>query len=102
MFAGALLAVIAAAPPPQVSLAVTGLNAIDVPAARAAFYTEHFATELISPDLRIVTEREVATLLGIDRQKQLAGCSESIRADEGEYIVGAASSENHTVNSAYS
>ncbi len=71
-----LVLVVLAAAPANVKVAMPGLHLVDVPADRGAFYTEQLATELISRGLRVVTEREIAALLGLERQKEILGCAE--------------------------
>ena len=68
------LTLVAAAPR---TLASPGLTAINIDERVANFYGEFFAQELAARSgLRVVTQAEVSTLLGIERQKQLLGCSE--------------------------
>lgn len=76
-----VLVIAAAAPPaPPVKLASTGFRLVDISADCGAFYTEQVVAELISRGFRVVSEREIATLLGLERQKQLLGCGEDASA----------------------
>ena len=71
-----LLSLIVIATPPR-TLASPGLTAINIDERVANFYSEFFAQELAQRSgFRVVTSGEVATLLGLERQKQLLGCSE--------------------------
>jgi hypothetical protein len=81
----ALLAValLAAAPAPAssesqepVRLAAPGFTTIRLPAELGGFYTEHLAQGLNRAGLQVVTAREIQALLGLERQKQLLGCSD--------------------------
>jgi hypothetical protein len=68
-----LVSILGAAP----TVAVPGLAGVGVEKERAEFYTEHFAQQLRSTGLHIVTQREMSALLGLERQKQLLGCSDA-------------------------
>src|SRR4051812_9612762 len=56
-------------------LAMTTLHLVDVDAERGAYFAEHLAGAMARDTLRVVTPRELATLLGIERQQALLGCS---------------------------
>jgi hypothetical protein len=68
------------APPPvpkeAVKLAVSGISVVGLPAKFGEFYAENAAQELGGWGMRVTTPREVASLLGLERQKQLLGCAE--------------------------
>lgn len=68
-----LIAAVVAAPP---KVASTRFSGVDISDERAEFYTEHFADRLADHGPRVVTQREIATLLGMERQRALMGCSE--------------------------
>jgi hypothetical protein len=57
-------------------LATSGISVVNLPANFGTFYSEHAAQELNGWGLRVITSREVASVLGLERQKQLLGCSE--------------------------
>lgn len=57
-------------------VAVPGLRGVRLTEAEVEFYSEHLAQSLRAPGLVVVTAREIQTLLGIERQKQLLGCGE--------------------------
>ena len=58
-------------------LGVPELRGVDVPERTMSFYSEHLAQHLRAPGLSVVTSREIATLLGVERQRQLLACSEA-------------------------
>ena len=68
-----LLLVLAAAPP---TLALPGLNAVNLDKGADALYAELLAQELTTRGLRIMTARDISATLGLERQRQLLGCSE--------------------------
>ena len=71
--AGILAATSATAP---LKLASPGLTLVDVPADTGAFYSDHLAQKLSLRGIRVVTPKEIQALLGLERQRQLLGCSE--------------------------
>lgn len=76
MISLALLLTVAAANPP-VSLAETPISVLNVSKEVGEFCTEHLAVELGQRKIRVITPREVAALLGVERQRQLLGCDGS-------------------------
>jgi hypothetical protein len=72
------LAVAAAAPAaaPPLKLAAPALTLFSVEPQLGAFLSEHLAQQIKLAGAEVVTEREIASLLGMERQKQLLGCSE--------------------------
>lgn len=73
MTTGLVLLALAAAP---IKVAVTRLNVVDLSDSRGDFYTEHLAGRLADEGLEVTTQREIAALLGLERQKQIIGCAE--------------------------
>jgi hypothetical protein len=73
----ALLAVSLAAAEPAAPLkvAVTDLAGANVAPETLASFVEHLAAELRRSGLSVITSREIGNALGIERQKQLMGCS---------------------------
>ena len=69
----ALAVLLFAAPP---SLAAPSFTAVGVQADKVSFLQEHLAQELSRHGLRVLTEREVASVLGLERQRQLLNCEE--------------------------
>jgi TolB-like protein len=57
-------------------VAVLPLSTLDVPAERGELYAEHLATRLIEHGLVVTTPRDIANVLGLERQRQLLGCDE--------------------------
>lgn len=74
----ATLAAPKAAPPPK--LAAPGLSGLNVPAQELEFYSEHFAQQLTLAGLQVITGKQISSLLGLERQKQLLGCTEASSA----------------------
>ncbi|MBK7857071.1 MAG: hypothetical protein IPJ65_00345 [Archangiaceae bacterium] len=69
-----LVALALAAP---LKVGVPGLHVVGIDEGRATFLNEHLGQELSRAGLDAITAREIATLLGIERQKQLLDCSDS-------------------------
>jgi len=65
-----------AAAQPVMKLAAPGLSAVDIDASKVAFFTEQLASAMAGPRLRVVTQKEIATMIGLERQRQLLGCSD--------------------------
>jgi len=57
-------------------LAINAMSVVNLPQSFSAFYSEHAAQELSNWGLSVVTSREIQSLLGFERQKQLMGCSD--------------------------
>jgi hypothetical protein len=55
-------------------IAVMPFRAVDVTEGKGALVSEHIATRLIEQGVRVSTPRDVAAVLGLERQKQLLGC----------------------------
>lgn len=70
-------------------VAVPGLRGVRLSEAEAEFYSEHLAQNLRAPGIVVVTAREIQTLLGIERQKQLLGCGEGSCIAELANALGA-------------
>ncbi len=93
MLAGLALLVLVASPQPDaadseiapgpatdakvVRLASPGLQLVRIAPDLGAFYTDHFAQRLATKQLRVVTSSEIQAVLGLERQKQLLGCSDN-------------------------
>lgn len=74
----AAIVVGASSAPPKV--AMPSLSVIGFDDRLADFYAEHLAQQLKFEGLQIVTQKEIATLLGFERQKALLGCNEASSA----------------------
>jgi hypothetical protein len=70
-----MLAVLNAAPASTPTIAAPGLSALELPEKTAQFWTDHLAEQLTQRGLKVVTASGVAAVLGIERKKQLLGCS---------------------------
>jgi hypothetical protein len=68
-----VLLMLSAAP----SLAQPPFNTANVPADVAGFCAEHLAVELSSRGVRVITPREIAAMLGVERQRELLGCNDA-------------------------
>ncbi len=64
-----------AAEPTGPRLANLSIDAVNVDPKTAAFFQEHFLHALETKGLRVVSSREIAELIGIQRQRALLGCS---------------------------
>ncbi|MDP1920576.1 MAG: hypothetical protein Q8L14_30315 [Myxococcales bacterium] len=75
MFGVLVVATLTAAQPIQ--LASMGFTQVKVPKALLASFEETFAARLSeSGALRVTTQRDIITALGVERQRQLVGCAE--------------------------
>lgn len=77
---GVLAVALALASPPArsedgIRIASAGLHAVNMAPDLAEFYANHLAQQLELAGIRVITPSEVATMIGIERQKQLLGCS---------------------------
>jgi hypothetical protein len=71
-----LLALSLSAAPAPIKVATMRLNLVDQSESKADFYTDHLSDRLGEQGLNVTSPREVAAILGMERQKQLLGCSE--------------------------
>lgn len=67
------LSVVAQAGP--IKLASPGLQGVQLPREVVAFYSDHVAQQLSLRGVSAITASEIASLIGLDRQKQLLGCA---------------------------
>jgi hypothetical protein len=72
MLTALALAAIAATP----SLASPGLTSPNIPAKRVTFISDHLAQQLGEHGLKMITNTEMSALLGLEKQKELAGCAD--------------------------
>lgn len=68
---------------PVLRIAAPPLSGLEVSEKTAAFHTEHLAQQLAAAGAKVVTPREIAAVLGLERQRQLLGCNEG----EGSCVV---------------
>jgi hypothetical protein len=60
-----------------VQVAAPGLRGLDVSPERVIFFSDHFAQQLaLRPQIRCITSSEIATLVSVERQKQILSCAE--------------------------
>ena len=71
---GLLFTVLTAAEP--IRLAAPQLQCAAIDGAKAQFFSDYFAQELAATGLRVTTRAEILAVVGLERQKQLLGCSE--------------------------
>ena len=68
-----LMVALTAAP---LKVGVPEFRGVNVSDQTISFYSEHFAQNLRTNGLTVVTSREIAAIIGMERQKQLLGCDE--------------------------
>ncbi len=73
-----LVLVLAAAPAPAPKLAITPFSTVDLPESRGQLFAEHLGTRLIENGLQVTTPKDMAIVLGFERQRQLLGCSSGV------------------------
>lgn len=72
----ALILLTAAANPGPPRLASSGFSHVNLDDKTADFFDEFFAQQLQGEGVPVTTQSAVATLVGLERQRQLLGCSE--------------------------
>jgi TolB-like protein len=70
-------AALAAKPAAPVKLAAPGLSGFNVSPAELEFFSEHFAQQLTLSGLQVTTAKQISTLLGMERQKEIMGCKDA-------------------------
>jgi hypothetical protein len=73
MLTPVLLLALAAAP---FSIALPGLNSVKLAPGEAEMYAEMLSQRLIARGLKVMSARDLGSVLGLERQKEIAGCSE--------------------------
>jgi hypothetical protein len=56
-------------------LAVPGLSTVDIDSERTSFLVEHLAQSLSDHGAQVVSAQDLTVMLGLDRQRQLMGCT---------------------------
>ncbi|MBL8954600.1 MAG: hypothetical protein JNK82_27730 [Myxococcaceae bacterium] len=74
MCAPLVVGVVLLASSPPITLAAPGLNAINLDVKVVQFYGDHVAQQLVAAHVDVKTSKDIATLLGMERQRQLLGC----------------------------
>jgi hypothetical protein len=82
------LLLLSATPAPR--LAMPGLTPVNISPAEAGLHSEVLAQELMRRGLEITTSRDIQTLLGVERQRQLMGCDAQSCIAELADALGAA------------
>jgi hypothetical protein len=80
-----MVVVVAAAP---IRVAAPEWRTVNMPPDLAAFYADELARALRAEGIEVVSARDIATLIGVERQKELLGCSDGAEACMAE--LGAA------------
>ncbi|MHB8876121.1 MAG: hypothetical protein ACYC8T_20720 [Myxococcaceae bacterium] len=62
--------------PRYLKLASPGFSAVNVEPGVATFLSDHFAQQLALGGIKVATATEIGALIGLERQKQLVGCSD--------------------------
>lgn len=57
-------------------IALPGFNAVNVSKEEAALYAEVVAQKLMERPVRVLTGRDLESMLGLERQRQLLGCAD--------------------------
>lgn len=72
-----LMLTLVAAAPSRPSVVVVGLQAVDMPEKKVGAFAELFADELANstPAIQVTSSQALASLLGLERQRQLVGCT---------------------------
>jgi hypothetical protein len=70
-----LLALLALAAAPTKIVTPT-FSSAGVPDDKVRYFTSHFAAKLRAKGVEVITAEEIGTLLGVERQKQLLGCTD--------------------------
>ncbi|MBM4777417.1 MAG: hypothetical protein GQE15_06905 [Archangiaceae bacterium] len=76
MVLGLLLHIATAATPEPVGIAITPLQLVDVSPELGGYAEDRLANHLGDLGFKVTTPADIAALLGIERQRQLLGCSE--------------------------
>jgi hypothetical protein len=74
-----LLLLVLVAPPAFATaprIAALDFTVIGLDASMGSFYAEHLSVRLESRGLRVTTQRDIAAVLSVERQKQLLGCAD--------------------------
>lgn len=71
------LALLTQSPGAPKSLAAPSFSAVNVDQKLAAFYADHLAQQLALSGFPVVSESEIAALVGFERQKELLGCGDT-------------------------
>lgn len=84
-----LLTVVLAAPAAPATLALPGLSGVNLGSGEAALYSDLLAAELARSGLKVITNRDIAAVLGLERQKAVMSCAEASCTAELAAALGA-------------
>ncbi len=73
-------------------------NAVNVKKEAASFYADLLADELRKQGLQVITSQDIATLLGMERQKALVGCADEAASCMAELANALGADATLTVN----
>lgn len=62
--------------PAPVKLAAPGLSTLNVKPEAATYFLEHLGHQLQAQGVEVLTSSQIANLLGLERQRQLLGCTD--------------------------
>ncbi|HEY8210561.1 MAG TPA: hypothetical protein VIG99_23925 [Myxococcaceae bacterium] len=62
---------------PQFKIAMPGLDGVRLEDREAQFFTEYLDQQLTEAGALVTTDREISAVLGLERRRQLLGCSDS-------------------------
>lgn len=68
-----------AAPAPR-TIAAPSWSTIDVKPELASFYSDHLAVTLREDGFKVITQSEIAAIIGSERQAELLGCTEAAKS----------------------
>jgi len=71
-----LLLTVATSAPAAPRIAALDFTVIGLDQNLGSFYAEHLSVRLEAQGLHVVTQRDIATVLSLERQKQLLGCAD--------------------------
>ncbi len=86
MLSTLLIATVAAASPDPVGIAITPLQVVQMPPEMAGYAEDRLANRLGERGFKVTTPADIQALLGMERQRQLLGCTEESCSTE----IGAA------------
>lgn len=69
-------------------LAAPGLSGSGISADRASFFSEYVAAQLTQNGVEVITQKELATMLGMERQRELLGCADTACLTELSSALG--------------
>jgi hypothetical protein len=72
----ALTVTSAAAADVPVSIASPGFTGVEVKSEMLNFLNDHFSQQLEAQGVRVMTPKEITALIGLERQRQMAGCGD--------------------------